>query len=453
MGTIKSYPFTEEIESEDRFLIDGPKGTRITNIESIMENIPEEYVTDEKLKDEIDSKNYTTLEDVDKEYVKKDTLNNELKKYSLIDETGSSLELSVDEENFNMIIELKNKTGNVLSRKEFDFPLESTVIDMRVDKRRDEEEEKDITEIYLILQNGVEKGPYDISDVFNASDYITKKEFEVEKEATDLSIQNMRNEMTELNNEMNQLSNVKIEMFNLLELMNQNRRMIFRGKNLGAALTTEQKAQIKAGTFKGMFTGDYWEIGGKVWRIVDFDYWYGSGDTECKTHHIVVMPDEWLYTAQMNTENVTTGAYVGSEMYTKNLENAKTIVKSAFGEAYILNHREYLANAVTNGHASAGAWYDSTTELPNEPMMYGSYIFSAHGDGTFIPSIHTISKTQLALMMINPFFINPKRQNQWLRDVASAASFASVSLHVNAGNYGASNVSGVRPVTGITGGK
>ena len=52
------------------------------------------------------------------------------------------------------------------------------------------------------------------------------------------------------------------------------RRVLFRGKNLGTALTAVQKAAIKDGSFKGMFLGDYWSIGGRIWRIVDMDYWY-----------------------------------------------------------------------------------------------------------------------------------------------------------------------------------
>ena len=38
------------------------------------------------------------------------------------------------------------------------------------------------------------------------------------------------------------------------------RRVLFRGKNLGTALTAVQKAAIKDGSFKGMFLGDYWSI-------------------------------------------------------------------------------------------------------------------------------------------------------------------------------------------------
>ena len=223
------------------------------------------------------------------------------------------------------------------------------------------------------------------------------------------------------------------------------RRVLFRGKNLGTALTAVQKAAIKDGSFKGMFLGDYWSIGGRIWRIVDMDYWYNCGDTAFTSHHLVIMPDEALYNAQMNTTNVTTGGYVGSAMYKSNLANAKTIVNAAFQGA-VLTHREYLCNAVANGRPSGGAWFDSSIELPNEPMMYGHPHFSPTSDGSTVPSIYTISKTQLALFMVCPRFIVNRSYNQWLRDVVSSAAFAGV--HANgATNYdGASNSGGVRPV-------
>lgn len=223
------------------------------------------------------------------------------------------------------------------------------------------------------------------------------------------------------------------------------RRVLFRGKNLGTALTAVQKAAIKDGSFKGMFLGDYWSIGGRIWRIVDMDYWYNCGDTAFTSHHLVIMPDEALYNAQMNTTNVTTGGYVGSAMYKSNLANAKTIVNAAF-QGSVLTHREYLCNAVANGRPSGGAWFDSSIELPNESMMYGHPHFSPTSDGSTVPSIYTISKTQLALFMVCPKFIVNRSYNQWLRDVVSSAYFASV------GNFGytsynaASDSYGVRPV-------
>lgn len=223
------------------------------------------------------------------------------------------------------------------------------------------------------------------------------------------------------------------------------RRVLFRGKNLGTALTAVQKAAIKDGSFKGMFLGDYWSIGGRIWRIVDMDYWYNCGDTAFTSHHLVIMPDEALYNAQMNTTNVTTGGYVGSAMYKSNLANAKTIVNAAF-QGSVLTHREYLCNAVANGRPSGGAWFDSSIELPNEPMMYGHPHFSPTSDGSTVPNIYTISKTQLALFMVCPRFIVNRSYNQWLRDVVSSAAFASVDFDGNTNCYYASDSCGVRPV-------
>lgn len=223
------------------------------------------------------------------------------------------------------------------------------------------------------------------------------------------------------------------------------RRVLFRGKNLGTALTAVQKAAIKDGSFKGMFLGDYWSIGGRIWRIVDMDYWYNCGDTAFTSHHLVIMPDEALYNAQMNTTNVTTGGYVGSAMYKNNLANAKTIVNAAF-QGSVLTHREYLCNAVANGRPSGGAWFDSSIELPNELMMYGHPHFSPTSDGSTVPSIYTISKTQLALFMVCPRFIVNRSYNQWLRDVVSSATFALVYSHGDTTYLNASNSYGVRPV-------
>ncbi|MHA4915571.1 hypothetical protein, partial [Enterococcus faecium] len=77
-------------------------------------------------------------------------------------------------------------------------------------------------------------------------------------------------------------------------------------------------------------------------------------------------------------------------------------------------------------------------ELPNEIMMYGAYVHTPAGNGTIVPYRYTIDKTQLALMRIYPRFINPHRQNQWLRDVVSGAYFALVGSGGCTGSGGAS---------------
>lgn len=224
-------------------------------------------------------------------------------------------------------------------------------------------------------------------------------------------------------------------------------RMIFRGKNLGKSLSTEQKAHIQDGSFEDLWLGDYWVINGINWRIVDFDYWYNTGGTKFNKHHLVIMPDTVLYKAQMNADSVTTGGYVGSLMYKSNLNNAKTMINSAFGGA-VLTHSEYLTNAVTNGYPSAGAWFDSKVELPNEIMVYGSFIFTPAGNGTIVANRHIISKQQLALFSVAPKFANIG-EDYWFRDVAYAYGFARLDGSGMAGYSSATSSLGVRPVFAI----
>mgnify|MGYP004535762943 CR=1 FL=1 len=223
----------------------------------------------------------------------------------------------------------------------------------------------------------------------------------------------------------------------------------FRGKNLGTSVTSDQWAAIKAGTFKDLYLGDYWSIGGVNYLIAGFDYWLNTGDTPCTKHHVVVIPQNHLYTAVMNETNTTEGGYVGSQMYKTGLNQAKQTFTNAFGAAHILNHSEYLVNAVTNGKPSGGVWLDSTIELPNENMMYGSHIFAPASDGSTISQNYTVCKAQLPLFRIAPQYSFTHSYWFWLRDVVSATDFADVIGSGAAGYNAASNVGGVRPVGGI----
>ena len=219
---------------------------------------------------------------------------------------------------------------------------------------------------------------------------------------------------------------------------------IYRGKNLGTALTAAQSAAIRDGSFKDLYIGDYWTINGTVYRIADFDYFLRSGDTECTTHHAIIVPDVNMDTQKMNDSNVTTGAYAGSKMYTTNMATAKAKIKADFGSAHILAHREYLANAVANGKQSACAWYDSEIELMTEQMVYGGSVFAPVGDGSTIPANFTIGCKQLNLFRYRPDLVS-NRQNYWLRDVVSAANFANVNYYGYCDYTTASAAIGVRP--------
>lgn len=222
---------------------------------------------------------------------------------------------------------------------------------------------------------------------------------------------------------------------------------IFRGKNLGSSVTAAQWAAIQAGTFDDLYIGDYWTINGVEWVIVAFDYYYNTGDTACTTHHVVVIPRTALYNAQMNETNVVTGGYVGSKMYTTNLNQAKTTIQNAFGSAHILTIRQLFTTATNAeyGFATAFEWSDASVWLMNEVNVYGCYV---HTDMYHVTNAWTASKYSIDNRQY-PYFAfclpTEKRQTYWLRDVALPTSFAFVSGDGSSGTYSASNSYGVRP--------
>lgn len=233
----------------------------------------------------------------------------------------------------------------------------------------------------------------------------------------------------------------------LSQVSPQNHRLIYRGKSLGSSFTPAQKSAIQNGSFDGIFLGDYWTIDGVTYRVADFNYWLNCGDTAFTSQHLVIVPDTILYSHVMNDTNVTTGGYTGSKMYTEGLNQAKTVITAAFGDA-VLAHRDYLTNAVSNGRPSGGAWFDSTVELMNENMVYDTNIFSPHSDGTSVPSLYVVEKGQLALFRAVPHFMH-NRQQFWLRDVLSASTFGYVTVDGRAAFNAASTVAGVRPAFAI----
>ena len=200
---------------------------------------------------------------------------------------------------------------------------------------------------------------------------------------------------------------------------------------IGSSVTADQYAAISAGTFENMYIGDYWTIGGVNWRIADFDYWLHGGDTECTTHHVVIVPDTNLYNAQMNTSNTTTGGYHGSAMYTSNLASAKTTINNAFGSAHILNHRELLTNAISGNDPSGWAWYDSTVELMSEVMAYGTRAWSTANHNGYDVGL---DKRQLSLFQHDHSRLC-NRAAWWLRDIYSSTAFCGVANDGGANNH------------------
>ena len=188
-----------------------------------------------------------------------------------------------------------------------------------------------------------------------------------------------------------------------------------RCKYLGTSITDAQNTAIKNRTYDDLFIGDY----------------------------IIVMPDSVLYNAQMNTSNTTAGAYYGSLMRTQNLNNARTIVRNAFG-SHLANHRILLANSVDTSGPNNWSWCDSDgVELPNEVQIYGTRVWGSALKGFDVAT----QKQQFPLLALAPQFVNT-RQSYWLQDVSSfsvSSGFAFVNSGGLAFYHYASNSLGVRP--------
>ena len=149
----------------------------------------------------------------------------------------------------------------------------------------------------------------------------------------------------------------------------------------------------------------------------------------------------------MNVTNVTTGAYIGSEMYKTNLAQAKTTINNAFGSSHILSHRELLANTTSENRATSWSCHDSTVDLINESLVYGSPVGGKAVDDSVNYNVG-IDKSQLPLFALDPSRIT-NHEDWWLRDVVSAMSFAYVSLSGYTGDNYTSYSYGVRPAFAI----
>ena len=208
--------------------------------------------------------------------------------------------------------------------------------------------------------------------------------------------------------------------------------------DLGTSFTAEQSADITAGTFDKVRTGGYWTINGHKYWAGHADYRLHCGDTELTKHHMLVFPDKSFYNHVMNSTNVTTGAYYGSNMVSNGLTQALATVKADFGESHVLTYRNMLANAVSNGASSGWSWYDRQIDLMNQAMVYGHVAWAGNGYDV------GCDKSQIALFQARPDLI-VNRENWWLRDVQSSPNFCLVNTYGHAACWGASNVVGVRP--------
>jgi len=234
------------------------------------------------------------------------------------------------------------------------------------------------------------------------------------------------------------------------------------GRDITAAFNAGTVSEhIADGTFKDIFPGDYITkqvtISGTAytvnWVIADCDYWWHKGDQHpgMETHHVVIVPQAPIFSANMNATNTTEGGYAGSRMYTETIPACATGIVNAFGSSHILKFRDGISNRIDTGAVSSGVtqwtgasgwwgeWVDAYCNLMSEKMVYGAPITASGAMD------NTMATRQMSAFRLSERLINYNRQWWWLRDVVSSAYFANVGGTGHAHIDHASLVLGVRP--------
>ena len=231
-------------------------------------------------------------------------------------------------------------------------------------------------------------------------------------------------------------------------------RNVYRGKNLGTAITEAQQAAIHNATFDNLFIGDYWTINDHKYVIADMNYWKGrynkltadEGEDPIlsvdKNHLVMIAMSPG--TEKMNDTSTTEGAYLGSKMYTENLAPIRETIAEDFGNL-VVYHRECFSNAVDpETHVPSNhIWVDSYADLLNEAMVYGAFVCSPTVANGYNNDHITIDREQLALFRLNPNAFG--RTSTWLRDVVTSSAFACVAFFGAASYSGAGDTTAVRP--------
>ena len=208
---------------------------------------------------------------------------------------------------------------------------------------------------------------------------------------------------------------------------------IYGGRSLGTITSTQLDA-IEAGTFDDMYIGDYWTISGTKYRIAAFDYFYNCA--AITTHHVVVVPDNTMYTAKMSSVTNTAGGYASTTMYKSGLSTANSTVKTAFGSSHVLTHLDFITAAIgysgsSYGYPSAGSWEGVTCNLMDERMIWGNTMWGASINNTFIGESNftplTSARGQFPLFRFAPEYIMAQNSvTYWLREICSRYTWCTV---------------------------
>ena len=216
------------------------------------------------------------------------------------------------------------------------------------------------------------------------------------------------------------------------------RNSTFRGEYLGDTFTTDQAKAIYAGTFDGLFVGDYWKIDDVNYRIAGFNI-IPNG----VANHAVIVPDKSLYSTSMNDTDTHTYGYYKSKMHTTGLAEAISTIQTAFGADHIITHKITMTNWAQSNGAEGFVIQDCIVALMTERQVYGSLAWGS-GDARNDGIQAGTNFSQFPLFALAPEFICIGA-SWWLSDISLWSDFCAVGKDGMAAQSPATSMCGVRP--------
>lgn len=251
------------------------------------------------------------------------------------------------------------------------------------------------------------------------------------------------------------------------EYLNEyNRRNIYRGKNLGSIITDDQKEAIRSGSFKGLAIGDYWLVGKKHYRIMDFNYFKQiKTPATTATHgtffnHLTMMTDEAILTTYLFSgfdglfdpgPSYRNTGYFGSDLRNEmNGPISRMIYADLMGidmddvplnsVDVILPFGDNIANNINElGQTLGTTLANEKVTLPTIEMLFGSGALSVHNNGSRSTtdiyltdySKQNLSQRQFAATRLNPELIQAFDTTglelpYWCREPASKERWSCV---------------------------
>lgn len=183
-----------------------------------------------------------------------------------------------------------------------------------------------------------------------------------------------------------------------------------RGNNLGSSFTAEQKAEIAAGTFDDIYVGDYWEISGVKYYIVDIDYYMNFGTPATTAHHIIVFPDDVISSQGYAPDS---NYYGDSNIHTTYLPTIAADLVAKFGN-FLINQSVIL-------HQNGGTTFRARTKciLPSMQQLQG---YSLRIPNNLIE----FQSPQFSYFRYSPI-LKQASQRYWLRDTDGQGIYGFVS--------------------------